>query len=370
MKYFVTNHPASKLRDLTSFSALAFSFPGAREEHPLVFATRAVRSAFPHKRWLAAGKFLLRCALHPLVTRDFFAAIENNSSLSRFICHRPRILLKLQRPYLNRAYAPRARLNALLSHYEFADKYFDREFIDKVAGTEGLCLAQVLASDGLSYSIRLTSTDTFDREGELLLSIEQDGERQRVACVAFSITSREHCRQIEIGCLQGARPERGKELVKRATKNFHGVRPKNLLLDALYALAGAWDIDHVMAVGNTDRIFGGSTFACAPVFADYDQFWRELDGVETTGDQFLLPKKLRHRSISEVPSGRRAEYRRRLALREHLSTQIRAQIPVTDSTTSRQRAAIPVRTGAATHNLQGEYSFTPLADMKNALQPM
>jgi hypothetical protein len=55
--------------------------------------------------------------------------------------------------------------------------------------------------------------------------------------------------------------------------------------------------------------------------ADYDGFWRELGGVEVEG-RFLLPLRPYHRDISEVPSNRRAAFRRRQTLIAELLAQI------------------------------------------------
>ncbi|CAD6519808.1 hypothetical protein LMG27952_01202 [Paraburkholderia hiiakae] len=55
--------------------------------------------------------------------------------------------------------------------------------------------------------------------------------------------------------------------------------------------------------------------------ADYNGFWRESGGVEVDG-RFVLPLRPHHRDISEVPSNRRAEFRRRQTLITELLAQI------------------------------------------------
>lgn len=61
--------------------------------------------------------------------------------------------------------------------------------------------------------------------------------------------------------------------------------------------------------------------------ADYDGFWRELGGVEAEG-RFLLPLRPNHRDISEVPSNRRAAFRRRQTLIAELLAQIDGAVRV------------------------------------------
>lgn len=265
----------------------------------------------------------------PVVTRDWFAEIDKNAVLAHFVLHKPRLLLKLQRPYLNRHYRPRARLNALVAHYEFLARTLSNELIDRLANGDGLCLARVATAGGRDYNLRLSGTDTFDREGELLLTLEQDVGRQRVACIAFSVTHKDGRPQLEIGCLQGATVQAGKELIKQSTKDLHGLRPKNLLLDALYALAQSWGIPWIVAIDNGNRIYRSGNADSNQVFADYDCFWRELGGVQGKNGQFLLPAQLVHRPPAAVASSRRAEYRRRQDLRESVTRQLWIQLALT-----------------------------------------
>ena len=274
----------------------------------LFFATASIWSAFPQRPLLVTIKFLFRCLMLPRVTRELFNAIQNNPSLARFVLHKPRILLKLQRPYLNRGYTAQARLSSMLAHYEAVACSFTSQLIDRLISKEGICLAAI-THGAAAYAVRLMSTDTFDREGELLLALE--GETGAVACIAFSITNSGRQNQFEVGCLQGPRRNDGQTLVKRATKCFEGIRPKNLLIDALYEVARAWNIGRIVAVGNSNRIFGGVNSNCSMVFADYDAFWRELKATPIENGLYLLPSKQHHRLPADAPSHKRAEYRRR-----------------------------------------------------------
>ena len=275
--------------------------------------------AFPKNSLLATVKYLARSALHPWTSWRWHAEIGANPLLLQAARQQPRIFMKPLRPYLNKTFAPRARVAALASHYEFVARRLGPSFLAAAAHGRGIAVATLSASEGRRYSAHLASTDTFDREGEFVLSLQCDAARQRVACVTFSIVNIGDAPRLHIGCLQGPPRASGKALVKQATRDFHGMRPKNVLIDALYTLAGSWSIQRIVAVGNQQRIMGGG---CDQVRADYDSFWQELGGKELPGEHYQLPAALHHRSLDEVPSQRRSEYRRRQALRQTLAAQI------------------------------------------------
>lgn len=295
-----------------------------------------VRRAFPKNSLLAMAKYLSRSALHPCASWQWHAAITTNALLSQAVQQRPRMYMKPLRPYLSSNFQPLDRVAALASHYEFVARRLGSAFLADAAHGQGISLAVLTSPAGNRYTAHLACTDTFDREGEFVLTLQRDIDRQRVACVAFSIVTFGDTSRLHIGCLQGATRDGGNTLVKQATKDFHGIRPKNILIDSIYALAASWSIQRIAAVGNGQRVMGGG---CGQVRADYDSFWQELGGNEIPGEHYVLPPTLHHRSLNEVPSQRRSEYRRRQELRQFLAAQIFDALA--SRTTSVARAAIP-----------------------------
>ena len=298
-------------------------------------------------------KYVLRSCMIPQVTRDWLSSIVENPILAQFVAHKPRMLLKLQRPYLNRGYRPRQRLDSLIEHYRFVGRHLPADLIDDLARGHALSIANLAApkicAHGIRshYTLRLSATDTFDREGELLLSLDQDAGWQRIACVVFTITGGDHDRRLEIGCLQGASTADGRDRVKRATKDLHGVRPKNIVLHALYAVAAFWGVRRIVAIGNDCRVFNNRGLGPKVVFADYDGFWREVGGEADAAGQFALPEQLSSRPLSEIHSSRRAEYRRRDEVRASLEQQIFDNLRLAATLTARHLPPVAHDTGGA-----------------------
>jgi hypothetical protein len=313
----------------------------------LLRSAGCIQRASPDKPFAAVSRYLLRSFLMPTITREWLDHIERNPTLAEFAACKPRILVKLQRPYLNRRHDARSRLDLLVAHYHFVHIHLPRDLIRDLISPHGRELALFSGRLGRCYALRLSSTDRFDREGEMLLSIECAATHRRIACLAFSVCGNWPSRQLEIGCLQGAAGIESRELTRETTRDLHGVRPKNLLLDAIYALADAWRISRIHAVSNESRIYGpdGCDTGDRAVFADYDAFWRELGGTMAAG-HFVLPPALSHKGVDEVPSSRRAEYRRRKELREGIASRVCGSLATIHNEVQPQRT-IDIATNAA-----------------------
>lgn len=89
-------------------------------------------------------------------------------------------------------------------------------------------------------------------------------------------------------------------------------------MEAVGELCRMARVDALTGVTQKTHVSAGKAIQLS---ADYDGFWRESGGVEVDG-RFVLPLLPYHRDISEVPSKRRAEFRRRQTLIADLHAQI------------------------------------------------
>jgi len=209
------------------------------------------------------------------------------------------------------------RAQIIINHYATLIKLLSQQSLETLAQGNSLLLATLIGKKGGHYQVTLGKTDRFDREGELVLQLRDSVQCREIFWIVFSLNIYEDHTGVEIGCIQGARGEGARELIQCATKDLYGVRPKNLLVDALYALTTTWNLSDHFGVCNSSRVYNGDQ-----THADYDSFWLELGGSLGRNGMFRLPTKLQHHQLSEVPSHHRSEYRWRIRLREALGKQI------------------------------------------------
>ena len=110
------------------------------------------------------------------------------------------------------------------------------------------------------------------------------------------------------------------ERYKVLTKAFHGMRPRDLLVDCLRMLAPPLRAQRILAVSNDYRYIKHPYFRGRPETnsVDYDEAWVDRGGRRIDASHFELPMALSARPVEEVPSRKRAQYRRRNEMLESL----------------------------------------------------
>jgi uncharacterized protein VirK/YbjX len=277
-------------------------------------AMRVAAISETRRHWRTV-RYAAKCILRPLASLRWIEALEH-SPLAPHIERKPRLILKPHRAYISRHYGFARRSAALLTHHVLtASLRSHGKSVEPPTGEEQVVAEIDGKHAGERYRVCIGGTDKFDREGEVMLSLREANSGELVQVLVFTLALRNDRPSLEIGCLQGGRTAQAQALIKRATKALHGIRPKNLLLDAVYSLADGWGMCAIYGISNASRVFGGKR-----VHADYDEFWRELGGVADHDGFFALPPTLPEKT--DIPSNRRAEYRRRGETRAQLAAQI------------------------------------------------
>lgn len=311
-------HIQAKTETITLTSIPGKSRP-VSPHHAYARSIRLLWNVARRRRIERIASYAARSLLRPLQTAMWTAHLEQRFSVEYLKQHH-RFYLKPHRPYLNRRYTFAQRAAVILTHYAQLDALLAPVPRQQILDGAAVSLARFHGKGERAYTVTLCRTDRFYREGELILALNDEGDATRVYMLVFSVNVVAGQRRIEIGCLQGHDDPDNKARIKLATKECYGSRPKNLVMDFLYALAHAWGITQIVAVTNKSRVFRSRA-----VFADYDSFWSELNGVSGHDGFVALPAMLPHQNPNDAPSHKRAEYRRRAELRTTLEHQIQAR---------------------------------------------
>jgi len=122
----------------------------------------------------------------------------------------------------------------------------------------------------------------------------------------------------------------GEDVVKAATKAMHGLRPKSLMVFLAQEIVRALRIGGLRGVGNGIQVYRANAprlfHAPKKFHFDYDEFWLEAGGELAPDGWFTLPLKTQPRADEDIPGHKRSMYRKRYALLEDLSRQIKIQL--------------------------------------------
>lgn len=128
-----------------------------------------------------------------------------------------------------------------------------------------------------------------------------------------------------IGAMQGPNADDAKDVIKRLTKSCHGFRTKNLILYATQAVARAMGIVRILAVTNEGYYANNHVRLDRKLKTNFSDFWREAGGWETADARFdELRLTEGRKTMEEVPTRKRAVYRRRFALMDEIDAAIAA----------------------------------------------
>jgi uncharacterized protein VirK/YbjX len=267
--------------------------------------------------------YIIRGLATARATAAWFQLLQE-PGLTAFSRLNPRILSKLQRPYLQTNLQPVARLKLLQEHYRFALSAFAGATFADLLQRPGIVLAEIPIDDVGRFSLRLLYANKYEKEGELTLGLHDGDRREFVFALSFSVTSfTPNPREVFIGGLQGNQIANQRERIVAITRAMHGLRPKALLVFALHELVEFWDISTIRAVGNRNAVFRDPWIGDRGIHANYDQFWFECGGQQDPDGNFTLPARFVPRDLSALMPAKRTLHRRRYEMLAELGVRIR-----------------------------------------------
>ena len=128
-----------------------------------------------------------------------------------------------------------------------------------------------------------------------------------------------------IGAMQGPNAGDAKDVIKKLTKACHGFRTKNLILYAAQAVGRAMGVAHIYAVTNEGYYANNHIRIDRKLKTNFSDFWQEAGGRRTDDPRFdELPLTEARKTMEEVPTRKRALYRRRFVLMDEIDAAILA----------------------------------------------
>lgn len=234
------------------------------------------------REWL---KLHGRAFLHRQATRDWLWQLAAQPLMRDLLRLRPRLMKKIYRPYFSASLSHAQRIALLRTHYRHLSLH-GLGSLARRAARGPVQLGSVSGKSGQVYALQLSAVDVMEREGELALQL-LDGAGVLYS-VAFCFLQEGTAIHIGIGGLQGPNQACRLERVHRATRDLHGLRPKNLMV----RLVAQWGREHgcagMILVGNRNRTVHNA-IRRGKVHADYDALWCEFDAVARSDGNYALP---------------------------------------------------------------------------------
>ena len=162
---------------------------------------------------------------------------------------------------------------------------------------------------------------------EGLLSVMMDVDGEHLYQIIFWIEQRNGQPTLVIGAMQGPNTENAQDFVREMTKRAHRFRTKNLILYMTQTVARALGIKRMLAVSNAGYYANNHVRLDRKLKTDFGAFWEEAGGWETEDKRFYeLPLVFPRKTMEEVPTRKRAVYRRRFAMLDEIDQEVQKRI--------------------------------------------
>ncbi len=255
-------------------------------------------------------RFAFAAARHPSALMRLLRA-RRGEPLHEFLLQRPVAACALVWPYQCSRWTPEERTRRIASHFDSVSRLPPPL---SFAANEKLLLWDLLdVSPGVR--IILDQPRWLVREGQWTLNIFKGDFR--VYSVSFSLNADEAF----IGGIQGCNVEGALDIYRQLTKDFHGLRPRDLLLDLLRIFTSAIGIRRIQAVADEYRYFRHPYFVGRyndAMKMNYGEIWSDRGGIRVEETHFELPVQPVRRRIEDIPARKRAMYRRRYEMLDKL----------------------------------------------------
>ena len=265
-------------------------------------------------------KLLFQVLVHLREIRKWYE-ISDNPLLTRALKRFPLISGAMYWPYINHTWPIGRRLGAIDQHFRMLG---GPAAIIAHATFEEVELAR-FEEEYTGLRLVLDKATWFLREGEIVLNLFVHD--QRFYSIAFTLGTDAGQPIALVGALQGSNSDAAQGIYRDITRALHGMRPRDLLMVAFKLLCVELDIHRIWAVTSDKRQHNSPYFGNShkeKVLVAYNEVWREHGGIELDNGFFEIPAIVRYKDMSEIPTRKRATYRRRYLMLDKLALEIKS----------------------------------------------
>lgn len=176
--------------------------------------------------------------------------------------------------------------------------------------------------DGLKFWACLYFESGQRKEGMMSVVLRLD-HRPLYQIIFWIAPDKDSKMSMWIGAMQGPNMEDAKDVVKKITNKCHRYRTKNLILYIAQAVARNLGLEKIYAVTNYGYYANNHVRVDRKLKTSFSDFWAEAGGHSTEDERFYeLPLVEPRKTMDEVPTRKRAVYRRRFELLDMIDNEV------------------------------------------------
>ena len=214
------------------------------------------------------------------------------------------------------------RVNIVKQHMDYLAKVLKPETLLDIYGEKNIPIWYGGEIDGKKFWACLYYEPGQRKEGLLsvILRLDDDPLYQIIFWIA---QDKNGYWSMWIGAMQGPNMDDAKDIVKKITNKCHRYRTKNLILYIAQVVAKNLGLEKIYAVTNYGYYANNHVRVDRKLKTSFSDFWVEAGGHSTDDERFYeLPLVEPRKTMEEVPTRKRAVYRRRFELLDEIEESI------------------------------------------------
>lgn len=268
--------------------------------------------------------FVLRSMWHDVDMKKLIAFFAANDVLRKFQERHQFHIEQVTRCFFYNGATFKERMALVCEHYRYLSEIMQPEAFMQVCCHNSRPRYRVWEGDfeGQPIWAELLMKAGQRKEGCLSVAIKYEG-KDFYQMIFWINKDRNGNEAMYIGAMQGPNTEESRDVIKRMTKWAYGYRTKNLILYMTQAVARALGLKQIYAVSNYGYYANNHVRADRKLKTNFGDFWLEAGGKETEDERFYeLPLVEPRKTMEEVPTRKRAVYRRRFAFLDEVDAEI------------------------------------------------
>lgn len=268
--------------------------------------------------------FVLRSMWHDGDMKKLIAFFAANAVLCKFQERHQFHIEQVTRCFFYNGASFKERMALICEHYRYLSEIMKPEAFMQVCCYNSRPRYRLWEGDfeGQPIWAELLMKAGQRKEGCLSVAIKYEG-KDFYQIIFWINKDKDGHEAMYIGAMQGPNLEESRDAIKRMTKWAHGYRTKNLILYMTQTVARALGLKKIYAVSNYGYYANNHVRADRKLKTNFGDFWLEAGGKETEDKRFYeLPLVEPRKTMEEVPTRKRAVYRRRFAFLDEVDAEI------------------------------------------------
>lgn len=268
--------------------------------------------------------FVLRSMWHDGDMKKLIAFFEANEVLRKFQKRHQFHIEQVTRCFFYNGATFQERMALVCEHYRYLSEIIQPEAFMQISCNNSRPRYKLWENEFEGQPIWAELMMEAGQRKEGCLSVMLKYEERAFYQIIFWINKdKDGNEAMYIGAMQGPNVDESRDAIKRMTKWAHGYRTKNLILYMTQAVARALRLKKIYAVSNYGYYANNHVRADRKLKTNFGDFWLEAGGKETEDERFYeLPLVEHRKTMEEVPTRKRAVYRRRFAFLDEVDAEI------------------------------------------------